>query len=98
MSALPFRPSFQTVTIVPFEGLTAVDGIVFSLQLAPGTVLALVTATAVVFGLMKLCPPSVDLPTAIELPGFQVAITVPLGRITGMENWPASCAPKLTVT
>src|SRR5438105_10323947 len=98
MSSLPLRPSAHTLTRAPVDGLTAVDGMVLSRQLAPGTALTSVIDAAVVFGLMKLCPPSVDLPTAIEPPGSQVAIMVPLGKTTGMENWPASCAPQLTVT
>src|SRR5690348_5983103 len=98
MSSLPLRPSAHTVSTVPLAWLAAVEGMVFSRQLEPGTERTPVILAAVILGLMKDWPPSVDLPTAIEEPGFQVAITLPLGRTTGMENWPVSLPPQLTVT
>src|SRR5947208_1437394 len=97
MSSLALRPSVHTDTRVPVAWLAAVDGTVLSRQLAPGTVFAPVMETAVVLGLAKLWPPSVDFATAIVLLGTQVTMTLPLGSTTGIENWPASLVPKLTV-
>src|SRR5438067_12836247 len=98
MSSLALRRSAHTDTRVPVAWLAAVDGMVLIRQLAPGTGRTPVMDTAAVLGLMKLWPPLVDRPTASWPPGFQVAMTLPLGRVTGIENWPPSKPPKLTVT
>src|SRR5437764_4636469 len=98
MSSLPLRPSGHTDTRVPVAWLAAVDGMVFRRHWAPGTERTPVMDAAAVLGLMKLWPPLVDRATASWPPGFQVAMTLPLGSTTGIENCPVSKPPTLTVT
>src|SRR5262245_38010211 len=93
MSSLPLRPSAHIETIVPVAWLAAVDGMVLRRQFEPGTMFTPVMFGPAVLGLAKLCPPSVDLPTPSTPPGAHVAMTLPLGSTTGIENCPPSNEP-----